>query len=367
MSQQDIEYMRLAIEEARKGRGRTSPNPSVGAIIVKDGKIVGRGYHKKAGTPHAEVNAIADAGEHTADATIYVTLEPCNHTGRTPPCTKAIQDAGITRVVVGMMDPNPSVEGGGCTYLQTQGVEVESGLLDEDCHALNRPFVKHITTGMPWVVMKAGMSLDARISYTKGKGGRITGKESRQYTHELRNIQDAILIGVDTALIDDPSLTTRLSYTDDCRDPLRIILDSTLRFSPEAAMLNQETNAETWIYCGPNASGEQREKLIGAGAKVIRVGVSQTGRLDVQEVLKHLGAQGITSVLVEGGATIHGCFIDQGLIDEVYLFMASIFIGEQGTPLISGYSALDWNSCFQLRQMECKMLGEDLMIHGYFF
>ena len=366
MNQDDLDYMRLAIQEAEKGKGRTSPNPCVGAVIVKDNAVVGRGYHKKAGTPHAEINAISDAGKDAAESTIYVTLEPCNHTGKTPPCTKAILDAGLKRVVVGMCDPNPTVAGGGNAYLQSQGVEVEFGLLEEECIALNRPFIKHITTGLPWVVMKAGMSLDGKITYVPGQGGRITGNESKHVTHELRNTLDAILVGVETAVIDEPSLTTRLSDVKDVRDPLRVVLDSRLRLPPQSKMLHQMSDAETWIYCGSEAAEESKRLLADAGAIVHTVGSATDGRLDIMEVLKHMGANDITSVLVEGGAAVHGYMLNHSLVDEVYLFTAPIFIGENGLSLLSGYSDNSPEACSRLNTMDCRLLGSDLLVHGFF-
>ena len=232
MQSDDIKYMQLAVGLAKKGQGRTSPNPCVGAVIVRNGVVVGQGYHRRAGTPHAEINAIADAGESCAGATIYVTLEPCNHTGRTPPCSRAVLAAGLKRVIIGMADPNP-VASGGAYFLRAEGLEVELGVLEDECRGLNYPFLKHSTTRLPWVVMKAGMSLDGMISRRRGYGGAITGPESKQRVHELRNRLDAILIGISTALIDDPSLTTRLP--DGGRDPLRVILDRRLQLSPESS------------------------------------------------------------------------------------------------------------------------------------
>ena len=209
-SQDDTRFMRLALREARKGLGRTSPNPCVGAVIVQEGTVVSRGYHKKAGTPHAEVHALRKAGARAIGATLYVTLEPCNHTGRTPPCSHAVAAAGIKRVVVGMEDPNPLVSGSGNTYLQNQGVEVISGILEKECRDLNLPFIKHISTGKPFVVMKAGMSLDGKLSYQEGQPGKMTGEKSLRRLHGLRNHLDAILIGRGTVVADNPSLTTRL-------------------------------------------------------------------------------------------------------------------------------------------------------------
>ncbi|PIE60402.1 MAG: riboflavin biosynthesis protein RibD [Desulfobulbus propionicus] len=291
MQSKDEQYMQLAIEQAKKGRGRTSPNPAVGAVIVKDGVVIGKGYHKKAGTPHAEIHAIADAKESVEGATIYVTLEPCSHTGRTPPCTEAIIRNAFGRVVVGMEDPNPLVSGRGLEQLRAQGIHVRSRVLEHECRALNFPFLKHITTGLPWVIMKAGVSLDGRLAYERGKGGKVTGREVQQVVHGLRDQVDAILIGVETALIDDPSLTTRLE-NDDGQDPLRIVLDS------------------------------------------------------------H-----------EGGARIHGAFLQADLVDQVYLFYAPFFIGDGGVPLVSGQGSRQRTETFFVEQA-IQQVGNDFLFTG---
>lgn len=355
--------MRLALQEAGKGQGRTSPNPCVGAVIVRDDTVVGRGYHRKAGTPHAEVNAIAAAGAAARGATMYVTLEPCNHSGRTPPCTRAVLAAGISRVVVGMSDPNPAVAGGGGSFLASQGIEVETGVLEEQCRALNRGFIKHAATGLPWVVMKAGMSLDGKITFKRGRAGQITGEQSRLFTHRLRDTLDAILIGVDTALIDDPSLTTRLPDGAG-RDPLRVILDTTLRLAPQAAMLRQRSDAATWVFCGTDAPTAREEQLAGAGAVIRRVGRDERGRLDLVEVLRYLGRADITSVLVEGGATVHGSMLRQELVNQAYLFVAPFFIGRPGTPLVGDYAINDENGGLRLTDIELCHLGDDVLIQG---
>ena len=354
--------MHLAIEEARKGQGKTSPNPCVGAVIVLEDVIIGMGYHKKAGTPHAEVNAIADAGSLTGGATLYVTLEPCNHTGRTPPCTQAILKAGISRVVVGMPDPNPSVIGKGSDFLRAQGLEVESGILEEECRQLNRPFVKHSATGMPWIIMKAGMSLDGKISYARGQGGRITGDESRAFTHSLRNTTDAILVGVDTAIIDNPSLTTRLQDNEDSRDPVRVILDTRLRLPADSRMLTQESSAPTWIFCGPDAPVEREQELVESGAVVYRAPLNDTQQLDLHSVGTKLGELSIHSVLVEGGAAIHSSFLNSRLVDEFYLFVAPLFIGQSGTPLLQGDTVHD---IVRAGKVDVQKLGSDILVHGF--
>jgi diaminohydroxyphosphoribosylaminopyrimidine deaminase/5-amino-6-(5-phosphoribosylamino)uracil reductase len=362
----DIEYMRLAIKEAEKGLGKTSPNPCVGAVIVRDNQVLGQGYHRRAGTPHAEVNALTDAldkGKSCVGATIYVTLEPCHHTGRTPPCTQAILAAGLTRVVIGMLDPNP-VASGGVDFLQSQGVEVSVGLLEQECRQLNYPFLKHSVTGLPWVVMKAGMSLDGKISRRQGIGGPITGAEAKKRVHLLRNQLDAILIGSGTALIDNPSLTTRLKE-EGGRDPLRVVLDSQLRLSPDAKMLTRQSAAATWIFCDENASEHKQKELEQAGAVVHRVENEQdNGRLDLVQVLRSLGQADITSVLVEGGAAIHGSFLKKKLVDQVYLFTAPYFIGEQGTSLLSGYSLGEKEAPLCLENRTTEVVGQDILLQG---
>jgi diaminohydroxyphosphoribosylaminopyrimidine deaminase / 5-amino-6-(5-phosphoribosylamino)uracil reductase len=364
MKVQDEYFMHLALLEARKGMGRTSPNPCVGAVVVRDGAIVASGWHRRAGADHAEVDALKKAGELARGATLYVTLEPCNHSGRTPPCTRAVVEAGIARVVTGMLDPNPRVAGGGNDYLRSCGIEVASGILEGECAAVNRPFIKHSGTGLPWVVMKAGMSLDGRISYQPGRGGRITGEEARLYTHRLRNTNDAILIGIGTALIDNPSLTCRLPDEERGRDPLRIIIDSRLRLPSSAAVFNRQSSAPVRIFCAADASGERERELTGAGAVVYRTGSGSDGRLDMGEILVHLGRSGITSVLVEGGAAIHGNFLSREMVDEIYLFVAPFFIGSSGTPLIEEFSCAGPDSCPRLDMLQITTLGKDALWHG---
>ncbi|CAK8724161.1 MAG: diaminohydroxyphosphoribosylaminopyrimidine deaminase [Candidatus Electronema aureum] len=358
MIEADLHFMRLALDLAKKGLGRTAPNPCVGAVLVRDGNIIGSGYHRNAGTPHAEVNAIADAGGTSAcfGATLYVTLEPCNHTGRTPPCSQAVLAAGIRRVVIGMADPNP-VAAGGADFLRNQGVIVEIGVLEQECHQLNRPFIKHSTTGLPWVVLKAGMSLDGKISRVRGQGGPITGPESQQRVHELRDQLDAILIGIGTALIDNPALTCRL---DNGRDPLRLILDRQLRLPPDAKMLHQQSDAATWIFCENEASVEKQKLLEQAGAIIHRIAVDHNGQLDLKQVLQRICSAGLTSVLVEGGATVHGAFLRAGLADEMQLFLAPYFIGDTGTPLLTGSVPLN----LKLMEMTTEKLGEDVLLRG---
>ncbi len=362
-SQDDTRFMRLALREARKGLGRTSPNPCVGAVIVQEGTVVSRGYHKKAGTPHAEVHALRKAGARAIGATLYVTLEPCNHTGRTPPCSHAVAAAGIKRVVVGMEDPNPLVSGSGNAYLKNQGVEVISGILEKECRDLNLPFIKHISTGKPFVVMKAGMSLDGKLSYQEGQPGKMTGENSLRRLHGLRNHLDAILIGRGTVVADNPSLTTRLIKKG--RDPLRVILDSSLQLSTRSRVLHLDSSAPTLIFCSQSAASQKRKKLEKMeGILLQTVGHGESGGLDLDAVLTHLGKMGICSLLVEGGATVHSSFLRQGLVDRVMLFVAPLFAGSAGTSLLSDYFVKDRGQAPMLNNVVYKRCGEDLLVQG---
>lgn len=365
-------YMRLALAEAEKGLGRTSPNPAVGALVVRDGHILGRGYHKKAGTPHAEVNALADVrlnGHDPRGAAMYVTLEPCNHSGRTPPCTQSILAAGIREVYIGTRDPNAQVTGGGTEFLRANGVQVVLDICRQACRRVILPFAKHQRSAMPWVVMKAGMSLDAKITLQKGQGGAITGPEAGRYVHGLRNQLDAILIGVGTAVIDDPSLTTRLGDAGEKgRDPLRIVLDSSLRLASDCRMLRQQSTNHTWIFCREDADMNKEKRLQEAGAQVVRLAGESGGStgLNLSRTLLHLGQAGITSLLVEGGAQVHGSFLAEELVDEFALIVAPYFIGEAGTSLVQGYNRFADKKPTNLSHLRTEHLGRDLLVHGYF-
>jgi diaminohydroxyphosphoribosylaminopyrimidine deaminase/5-amino-6-(5-phosphoribosylamino)uracil reductase len=356
--------MRVALREARKGMGRTSPNPCVGAVIVRGQAIVATGYHKKAGTPHAEIHALRQAGALASGATLYVTLEPCNHTGRTPPCSKAIAASGIRRVVVGMQDPNPLVDGSGTKYLQSQGIEVVNGVLEAECRAQNRPFLKYITQSLPWVVMKAGMSLDGRISYQPHQSGQITGAASLEKVHRLRDRVDAILVGNATVMVDNPALTTRLQYGRG-RDPVRIVLDTHLHIPETARLLHLDSSAPTWIFCGTEVSIEKIERIRKSGKVVVfQVECDADGRVDLRQMLKILASKGISSVLVEGGATIHGAFLRQQLVDHVNLFIAPIFAGDSGVSVVEGLNISGHNEAVRLHNVRYNRFGQDIMVAG---
>ncbi len=358
----DIKYMRQALDLAKKAQGRTTPNPCVGAVIVKNGQVIAEGYHKKAGTPHAEINAFANASEDVAGATMYVTLEPCHHRGRTPPCSHAVLAAGIRRVVVGMQDPNPVVDGSGLAYLQDHGVEVVTGVLEEECQRLNRPFVKYITTGMPFIAMKAGISLDGRLNYIRGKSGWITGEESQQQTHRLRDQYDVIMVGSGTAIIDNPSLTTRLPG-DGGRDPVRVIVDSGLQLSPDSKVFSSEKDAFTWLFCAADADALKLEAFKERGVKITMVSKASNG-LDLHEICAAIGKAGLFSILVEGGATLHGAMLREKLYDYAYLFQAPLFAGDAGVPLLRGFSVPGRDSAPRLEDVERYQLGEDILCQG---
>lgn len=359
---QDKQFMRLALKEARKGFGRTSPNPCVGAVIVKNGQVIAKGFHKKAGLPHAEINAIRNASESVTGATIYVTLEPCNHTGKTPPCSRAILEYGFSRVVIGMTDPNPLVNGGGIDFLRSHGIEVISGVLEQECKALNYPFIKQITQGMPWTIMKAGVSLDGRLNYQHGNSGWITGEQSAYEVHKLRNRVDAILVGRNTVEIDNPSLTTRLSRGVS-KDPIRIILDSDLSTSLDSKVYHLDSEAPTWVICAAAAPKSKRVEFGNLGIRLIVIDHREKG-LDLRQLLKVLGKENICSVLVEGGARLHGAFLREQLFDYAHLFYAPLFAGDQGVPLVEGYHVRDRNAAPRLVHVTHKRLGDDILISG---
>ena len=363
LESRDREFMALALQEAKKGVGRTAPNPCVGAVIVRDGQEISRGYHKKAGTPHAEIHALERAGESARGATIYVTLEPCNHTGRTPPCSHALAAAGIKRVVVGMTDPNPLVSGSGNQYLREQGIEVLTGVLEKECLELNLPFIKHITTGTPFVVMKAGMSLDGKLSYQKGIPGKMTGKESLAKLHILRDSFDAILVGRGTLIADNPSLTTRTP--EGGRDPVRVILDSSLQIPLDSKILHLDSKAQTIVICAKTAE-PGKVKLLSdlMNVQVHTVPQQQDGGLDLESLLQFLGKLGICSLLIEGGAKIHTSFLKRGLVDRVMLFMAPLFAGTSGIGLLNNFSVSDRQTAPMLCNVNYTPLGDDILIQG---
>lgn len=358
----DKQFMRLALKEARKGLGRTSPNPCVGAVIVKNGLVIAKGYHKKAGAAHAEIDAIKKSSQSLVGATIYVTLEPCNHTGKTPPCSQALVKSGFSRVVVGMTDPNPLVNGSGIEFMKSNSIEVTSGVLEDECRSLNYPFIKHITQAIPWTIMKAGVSLDGKLNYQHGYSGWITGEKSALEVHKIRNQVDAILVGRKTVEIDNPSLTTRISGGQ-AKDPVRIILDSELATSPASKVYHLDSKAPTWIICAADAPQSKRKEFEDAGVRLIIVDRAEKG-LDLRLLLKAIAKENICSVLVEGGACVHGAFLREKLFDYAHLFYAPLFAGDRGISLIEGFQVQQRESAPRLVDVIHKCLGEDMLISG---
>ena len=356
--------MRRALKLAAGGRGWTSPNPMVGAVVVRDGSIVGEGYHEAVGGPHAEVHALRNAGEQARGATLYVTLEPCNHQGRTPPCTRAVLEAGVAGVVIGMSDPNPRVEGGGADFLRSRGVAVETGVLETECRLLNQAFIKHITTGMPLVVIKAAATLDGRIATRTRDSKWISNERSRRFSHELRCDLDAVLVGIETVLSDDPELTARLRRRPPCRQPVRIVLDTHLRLPLQSRLVKGEV--PLWVACGEDASVEREESLAGAGVTILRMD-TDSGRVDLKRLLMELGARGVTSVLVEGGSRVHGAFLAQGLVDEFHFFYApKVLCDSEGVPMISGVRCDLMSGALPAYGIRVRRFGEDVLLSGRF-
>jgi diaminohydroxyphosphoribosylaminopyrimidine deaminase/5-amino-6-(5-phosphoribosylamino)uracil reductase len=365
-------FMRVALAEAEKGRGRTHPNPVVGAVIVRGGKAIAAGHHAQAGGPHAEIAALLGAGERARGAEIFVTLEPCNHFGRTPPCTEALLAAGVTRVVFGSSDPNPSVRGHGARRLREAGVEVVRGVLRADCDASNEQWFKFIARGLPWVHLKAAMTLDGKLATAAGDSRWVSGAASRALVHRLRDSLDAVLVGVGTALADDPRLTVRLARPGKGvavagrgvppRDPLRIVVDSTARLPPGARMLRQRSRAATMLAVTARAPRARLAALERAGATLLICKTTRAGRVDLRHLLEQLAGLGLTSVLVEGGAAIFGSFLEQRLWDELSLFVAPKVAGAGG-PSWAGFSGpRAMRAALPLSQVRVRPVGEDLLI-----
>ena len=363
MNDLDQKYMRMALRLAEKARGRTSPNPMVGALVVTSGKIVGKGYHRRAGEPHAEAIALKRAGEAAKGATLYVTLEPCSHTDkRTPPCTPLVMQSGVRRVVVAMIDPNPRVSGRGIKALKSAGIEVTTGVLDAEAKKMNEAFIKHITRGVPFVTLKIAQTLDGKIATSSGASKWITGEKAREEAHRLRDSHDAVLVGINTVLTDDPSLTTRIPGG---RDPVRVIVDSRLRIPVNAKVVTQSSPARTMVATLEGAPKSRIKKLQEAGVEVLRV-KSAHGRVDLRDLMRKLGKRDIMSVLIEGGAEINAAALKAGLVDKVVIFLAPLLMtGTDSLCSIGGSSPARLSQALKLRDVSAKFIGKDLMIEGY--
>jgi len=360
----DSTFMREAIRLARKGLGRTSPNPAVGAVIVKGGKFLSKGYHRKAGGPHAEIEALNKLGGKAPGATIYVTLEPCNHFGRTPPCTRAILASGIKRVVVGMKDPNPDVSGGGAGFLAEHDIEVKIGVLESECRELNEAFVKYVSSGRPFVIVKSAQTLDGWTATASGDSKWITNERSRAYVHRLRDRVDALMVGVGTILSDDPQLTCRLKHGKG-KDPLRIVVDTHLRTPVNARILRQDSSAGTLLVVGSHVKENAIHNFEKQGNSIVRCPTSE-GRIDMNFLLDILGRRMIMRLLVEGGAGVIGSLLREKLVDKLYIFKAPKLLGGgDGIPMASGPGPRMMGKSLPLKNIRVKRFDNDILVVGY--
>ncbi|MDE0555383.1 MAG: bifunctional diaminohydroxyphosphoribosylaminopyrimidine deaminase/5-amino-6-(5-phosphoribosylamino)uracil reductase RibD [Candidatus Poribacteria bacterium] len=359
-------FMKRALDLARRGRGRTSPNPLVGAVVVKAGQVVGEGYHQRAGTPHAEIHALNAAGENAKGATLYVNLEPCCHWGRTPPCTEAVLQTGVAEVYVAEVDPNPSVAGNGIRQLQDAGLRVHVGTCAEEAAQLNEVHKKYIQTRKPFVILKTAMSLDGKIATASGESHWITSEGARQRGHEIRDAVDAILVGKGTVVRDNPALTTRLQDRAG-QDATRIVLDSYGSTSTDARIFNPESRAGVIIAVTPNAPTENLRALEKAAAEVITVPAAHD-RVCFEHLMGILGAREITSVLVEGGGEVNASAIAAGVVDKVMCFIAPKLIGGRDAPgPIGGEGISSLSDVPRLQQVSITSISDsaDFLIEGY--
>lgn len=363
-SNEDEKYMQKALNLAAQAQGRTSPNPMVGAVVVKDNQVMGEGYHMKAGTPHAEIHALQAAGDAARNATLYVNLEPCSHYGRTPPCADAIVQAGVKRVVVAGLDPNPQVSGRGLKILHDAGIETCTGVLEQEAWKLNRAFFKYIQTRTPLVSLKVAMTLDGKIATSTGDSRWISGETSRKYVHQLRNVYDGIMVGIGTVLKDDPMLNTRLE-DEDSRDPVRVIIDSNLDLPRSSNIVKTARQQKTIVFCGQQADDTSKEYLQDAGLTVVQLAVDED-KLPLEEVLRVLGEMEIMTLLVEGGGEINGYLIEKELIDKVYWFIAPKIVGGREAPTpVGGRGILQLKDALSVKSMEIQRFDEDILITGY--
>lgn len=364
--QKKEEYMRRALELARKGEGHTSPNPMVGCVVVKDGRIISEGYHEKYGEFHAERNALTSCTEDTAGADLYVTLEPCCHQGKTPPCTDIIIEKKIARVFVGSMDSNPLVAGKGVQILRDHGIYVETGILDAECRKLNEVFYHYIATKTPFVVMKYAMTLDGKIACATGDSKWVTGEIARTQVHRMRGRYRGIMVGIGTVLADDPMLNCRVEGG---VDPVRIICDSNLRIPTESQIVKTASDIETIVACSQEALESERKqekirRLKEAGIQII--GTEGAHGVNLVELMKKLGGQNIDSILLEGGGTLNASALEDGIVNKVYAYIAGKLIGgmDARSP-VEGMGIDRMADAITLQNVEIEKLGDDFCIVGY--
>jgi diaminohydroxyphosphoribosylaminopyrimidine deaminase/5-amino-6-(5-phosphoribosylamino)uracil reductase len=356
----DAKMMGRALTEARLGR--PAPNPNVGAVVALGEQTLSVGHHERAGAEHAEIVALRAAGEDAKGATLYTTLEPCNHQGRTPPCADVIVRSGVARVVVGCRDPNPNVQGGGIERIQQEGIEVVLGVRMAEARALIEPWVKHVTTGLPYILLKLALSLDGRIATRTGASKWVTGPEARAKVHELRSGSDAVLVGVGTVVADDPQLTVRdVTGT----NPTRVVLDSKLRIAASATLVATAREVPTWVVTTPEAPEAVERILVAAGVEVLRVARTSEGRVDVTSAFRTLAQRGVVTLMIEGGAELAGSVLAARLADQLHVFVGPLLLGPRGRP-----GAVDWagpdNPADAPRIVDPKweLCGRDAYVHG---
>lgn len=362
IKEDDKRWMKRALFLAAKARGRTSPNPMVGAVIVKDGILVSEGYHEKAGNDHAEIVAIRRAGQKAKGSTLYINLEPCIHYGKTPPCVPAIIEAGIKSVVIGVEDPNPLVKGEGIRKLKEAGLDVQVGVLEKESKKLNEAFFKYIIKKEPFVILKVASTLDGKIATKDGESKWITGERARMLVHHFRDQVDAVLVGIETILRDNPFLTTRIKGG---KDPLKVILDSRLRIPEDANVININPE-KTIIAVTELAPKERQARIKEKGVKILLV-ESKNGMVNLKHLLLELGKMEIMTLMVEGGSRVNGSFFDEGLIDKIIIFFSPKLIGNsQPFEIFNGIGINSLKEAKTLKELKFRRIGEDIYIEGYF-
>lgn len=364
VTDKDISFMKKAISLSSKARGMTSPNPMVGAILVKNGKVIASDYHRRPGQPHAEALVIKTAGEKARDATLYVSLEPCCHKDkRTPPCTEAIINSGIKRVYVAMEDPNPKVSGKGIKELIEAGIEVFTGILEREARRLNEAYIKYITTKKPFVILKIAMTLDGKIATPEGQSKWITGERSRRTVHRIRNGVDAIITGIGTVKTDDPLLTVRGIRSLRTNRPLRVVIDPNLEVPLKSRILSKPP--ETMIVIGEGADAEKKEELLKRGISIMEY----PGRnIDLRWLMERLADRGISSVLIEGGSSLNARALEDGIVDKVLFFIAPKIIGgKESYTAVGGKTFRNLEEAHRVKDIKIRRIGEDILVEGYIY
>jgi diaminohydroxyphosphoribosylaminopyrimidine deaminase/5-amino-6-(5-phosphoribosylamino)uracil reductase len=358
------QYMHTAIRLAKRGAGAVSPNPLVGAVLVKGSRIIGTGYHHFFGGPHAEIYAVNNAGRDARGADLYINLEPCCHHGKTPPCTDTLIEAGIRRAFIGMKDPNPLVSGKGIQRLSAAGISVEMGILENECKKLNESFIKYITCKSPFVILKTAATLDGKIATHTGDSQWITGETSRKFVHRLRSEVDAVLVGIGTVLSDDPLLTSRL-YAGAKKNPVRIVVDSSLRIPLSSKLLKTASRVKTIIATLKNSSPAQYKAIKQTGAEIVYI-PARNGRVDLKKLIQYVGTLGIASVLIEAGTEISASALTEGIVDKILFFYAPKIIGGiNAYSMVGGSGIAKMANAVVLKNLTYKKLGQDLLIEGY--